>query len=117
MTPQNSRKGTKGRPARSADAGETEIDIFKEALKRWADMPPVTIVMEMPRSTVLSLIAAFQILARQEEHPNTDLCRDIIEIGRGLQAAMCDTPELYLIVDEGWPKTHDEGHNRATPKK
>lgn len=64
-------------------------------------MPPINVGITMPREMTLSLIGALQLMAHAECHTKTR--KMIIEIGRILQDRVCDAPELYLIIDTGWP--------------
>jgi len=104
MTQGKNRKRTSTRPGMAGigNGRERDFKVFQEAFDRWEGMPPVTIAMEMPRCLVFSLIGALQIVARQET-TNPRMRRMVTEIGRGLQGQVCDVPELYLIVDVGWP--------------
>lgn len=65
-------------------------------------MPPVAITLEMPREMALSLVGALQIMARQDV-ASPGIQNMITDMGRSIQAHVCDSPELYAITDSGWP--------------
>ena len=86
----------------TADDIAADAAIIAQARERWDDMPPV--VMAMGRLDGYLLMCAVQLALSYTGH-TTETAAQLEQLGRGLQAAVCDDPEVFLIAERGWGRT------------
>ncbi|MGW1365237.1 hypothetical protein ACWCQP_48825 [Streptomyces chartreusis] len=80
------------------------VNVLEEAYTRWRDMPPVS--LKMHRQDLYLLVMALQTTTR---FPGTTpkMAKHMEAIGRQIQEAIVDDPELYSMTESGWHPEHD----------
>ncbi|WP_331718138.1 hypothetical protein OG985_50290 (plasmid) [Streptomyces sp. NBC_00289] len=80
------------------------VDVLEAAYARWKDMPPVS--LKMHRQDLYLIVMALQTTTR---FPGTtpSMAKHMETIGRQIQEAIVDDPELYGMTESGWNPEHD----------
>ncbi|GAB3435152.1 hypothetical protein [Flindersiella endophytica] len=88
-----------------ANPPDPDFQLLFNAHARWADMPPVK--LENERADLHAIVTFLQLASR---HPSLSEGQhiELIQIGRRLQAIVCDTPEMLAFTDMGWNPQHDQ---------
>ncbi|MFF3441728.1 hypothetical protein [Streptosporangium sp. NPDC002721] len=88
------------RPTNEADG----VAMLVDAYRRWATMPPAEVSVD--RRDAYMAMGGLQLLQR---HPALDpeMKAAFERVGRLLQVAVCDDPQLYVMAETGWDAQHD----------
>lgn len=80
------------------------VNVLEDAYTRWRDMPPVS--LKMHRQDLYLIVMALQTTTR---FPGTtpSMAKHMETIGRQIQEAIVDDPELYGLTESGWNPQHD----------
>lgn len=84
-----------------AEPDPAHLELFAAAFARWKDAAPVTVSAE--RRHIWAVMMGLQTAML---HPGVQesaaMARTVESIGRQLQEALCDDPELYALAESGW---------------
>lgn len=80
------------------------VKVMSDAYKRWKDMGPVKLGMHRQDAWVVMMG-----LQTAVSHPACDgqLAARMEGVGRQIQEAICDNPELYAMAEAGWNRSFD----------
>nr|WP_011475446.1 hypothetical protein [Streptomyces sp. 44414]ABC67384.1 pRL2-21 [Streptomyces sp. 44414] len=90
---------------------EPGVSVLEDAYRRWQAMPPVSLTMQ--RKDLFLVLMAIQTANR---FPGTSpqIARLMESVGRQIQDAVVDDPELYTLAETGWDPAHDVDQAPAT---
>ncbi|MFD9871740.1 hypothetical protein ACFXI8_26845 [Streptomyces niveus] len=96
------------------DAAGTEV--LHRAFVRWRDMPPIRVTLE--RRVAWTVLLALQSAVT---HPafaaGSTWGPALVDVGRQLQEATADDPEVYAVAERGWTTVHDSGAPAGDPQR
>jgi hypothetical protein len=80
------------------------VRLLSDAYKRWADAPPVRLGMNRQDAWIVMMG-----LQNTVSHPGLSgpLRERMTAVGRQIQEAVADTPELYALAEAGWNRAFD----------
>ena len=93
----------KGPNDEDGDADVTRFHVLSAAFGRWEHEPPIS--LRVQREEAWYLMSALQGLCGSSGLDLDDRCRSMVEgLGRQIQRALVDVPELLPIVEGGWSR-------------
>lgn len=93
------------------DAAGTEL--LHETFIRWRDMPPVRVTLE--RRDAWTVLLALQAAVTHPGLRESSWAPALVDVGRQLQEATADDPEVYANAERGWA-LHDSGAPADNPE-
>ncbi|MGW0786141.1 hypothetical protein [Streptomyces sp. NPDC002913] len=88
-----------------AEPEPAQLALMADAFTRWATAPPVTAAAE--RRDIWAVMMGLQVAMTHPGIGETSMGRIVESVGRQLQEALCDTPELYALAESGWDRRAD----------
>lgn len=88
-----------------AEPDPAQLKLMADAFTRWATVPPVTVSAE--RRDIWAVMMGLQVAMTHPGIGETSMGRIVESVGRQLQEALCDTPELYALAESGWDRRAD----------
>jgi len=90
------------------EASESEaasVRLMHDAYTRWADMGPVT--LGMTRQDAWVVMMGLQTAVSHPDVAASPLGARMETVGRQIQEAVCDDPQLYAVAEAGWNRAFD----------
>ncbi|MEW1552192.1 hypothetical protein [Streptomyces tsukubensis] len=81
------------------------VDVLDAAHRRWRDTPPVS--LKMHRQDLFLMLMALQATTRFPGGTTPSMAKRMEAVGRQIQEAIADDPELYSLMESGWNPAHD----------
>ncbi|MFK0294799.1 hypothetical protein ACIQU6_30605 [Streptomyces sp. NPDC090442] len=88
-----------------AERDAAGVRLLADAYTRWADAPPVT--LKMTRQDAWTVMMALQKVVAHPDLAGGPLARCWENVGRHIQEAVADSPELYAVAECGWHRAYD----------
>lgn len=81
------------------------VQLLHETFARWRDMPPATLTL--PRVNAWTVLLALQVAVRHPGLVGTNWASAIASVGRQVQEAVSDSPEIHADAERGWAEDTD----------
>lgn len=81
------------------------VRLVASAYKRWQGMPPVVLNLSRPDAWIM--MVGLQTAVAHPLVSGGPMSAVMEEMGRRIQEAICDDPEVYAVAESGWNRTYD----------
>lgn len=81
------------------------IRLLQDAYERWSGMDPVRLTMTRQDAWVVMM--GLQMVVSHPDLASGPMARVWESVGRGIQEAVSDNPELYAVAEAGWNRAFD----------
>ncbi|MDX2818416.1 hypothetical protein ABZ312_33635 [Streptomyces sp. NPDC006207] len=83
----------------------TGVHLMASAYKRWQNMPPV--MLNLSRADAWIVMVGLQTAVAHPLVSGGPMSAAMEEMGRRIQEAICDDPEVYAVAESGWNRIYD----------
>ncbi|MGW2725598.1 hypothetical protein [Streptomyces sp. NPDC001492] len=92
-------------PGEMDDRAADTVRLLHDAYTRWADMGPVKLGLH--RQDAWMVMMGLQQVVAHPEIAGSPMAGRLEAIGRQIQEAVSDDPELYAVAEAGWNRAFD----------
>ncbi|MFD4021196.1 hypothetical protein [Streptomyces sindenensis] len=96
-----------------AERDAAGVRLLHEAFVRWRDMPPVRVTLT--RRDAWTVFLALQSAVTHPGFAGSSWAPALVDVGRQLQDAAADDPEVYAAGERGWT-VHETGAPSGDPE-
>lgn len=92
-------------PGEMSESEVAGVRLLTDAYTRWADMDPVK--LNMTRQDAWIVMMALQMVISHPGLAGGPMAAVWENVGRSIQEAVSDSPELYAVAEAGWNRAFD----------
>jgi len=92
-------------PGEMSNRDAAAARLMHDAYVRWRDMPPVH--LGMTRQDAWVVMMGLQTAMTHPAVIGEPIAARMEAVGRHIQEAVCDDPELYAVAEAGWNRAFD----------
>ncbi|MGI5255499.1 hypothetical protein [Actinacidiphila glaucinigra] len=81
------------------------VQLMTSAYSRWQGMPPIA--FSLPRQDAWILMVGLQAAVAHPLIATGPMSGLMESVGRRIQEAICDDPQVYAVAESGWNRAFD----------